>query len=87
MLDFLLPFVDVGFLVVQTAFAAVMVSTIKNQFEARASTVTLVTSLTFGLMASTVLVLIVVPTLYAILNDFGLTTLARDERVELAAAD
>jgi multidrug efflux pump subunit AcrB len=49
--------------------------------------VPLVTSLAFGLMASTVLVLIVVPTLYAILNDFGLTTLARDERVELAAAD
>jgi len=41
--------------------------------------VPLVTSLAFGLMASTVLVLIVVPTLYAVLNDFGLTTLARDE--------
>jgi HAE1 family hydrophobic/amphiphilic exporter-1 len=42
--------------------------------------VPLVTSLAFGLMASTVLVLIVVPTLYAILNDLGLTTLAREER-------
>jgi HAE1 family hydrophobic/amphiphilic exporter-1 len=42
--------------------------------------VPLVTSLAFGLMASTALVLIVVPTLYAILNDLGLTTLAREER-------
>jgi multidrug efflux pump subunit AcrB len=42
--------------------------------------VPLITSLAFGLMASTVLVLIVVPTLYAILNDLGLTTLAREER-------
>jgi multidrug efflux pump subunit AcrB len=41
--------------------------------------VPLVTSLAFGLMASTVLVLIVVPALYAILNDLGLTTLARED--------
>jgi multidrug efflux pump subunit AcrB len=47
--------------------------------------VPLVTSLAFGLMASTVLVLIVVPTCYAILNDLGLTTLARDRRAALAA--
>jgi multidrug efflux pump subunit AcrB len=39
----------------------------------------LVTSLTFGLFSATVLVLIVVPALYAILHDFGLTTLARDD--------
>ncbi|MEO1650054.1 MAG: efflux RND transporter permease subunit, partial [Pseudomonadota bacterium] len=38
----------------------------------------LVTSLAFGLMASTVLVLIVVPAFYAILDDFGLTTLAAE---------
>ena len=38
----------------------------------------LVTSLAFGLFAATVLVLIVVPALYAILHDFGLTTVARD---------
>ena len=43
----------------------------------------LVTSLAFGLMASTALVLMVVPTLYAILNDLGLTTLAREERAGL----
>jgi multidrug efflux pump subunit AcrB len=34
----------------------------------------LVTSLVFGLLASTLLVLLVVPALYAILEDFGLTT-------------
>jgi multidrug efflux pump subunit AcrB len=48
--------------------------------------VPLVTSLAFGLMASTVLVLVVVPTLYAILHDFGLTTVARDERAGSAVA-
>jgi multidrug efflux pump subunit AcrB len=40
--------------------------------------VPLVTSLAFGLMASTVLVLIVVPALYAILHDFGLSILSRE---------
>ena len=40
--------------------------------------VPLVTSLAFGLFAATVLVLIVVPALYAILHDFGLTTVARN---------
>jgi multidrug efflux pump subunit AcrB len=39
--------------------------------------VPLVTSLAFGLLASTVLVLIVVPVCYAILHDLGLTTVAR----------
>jgi len=38
----------------------------------------LVTSLAFGLLASTVLVLFVVPAIYAILDDFGLSTLARE---------
>ena len=38
----------------------------------------LVTSLAFGLLASTCLVLFVVPALYAALDDLGLTTLARD---------
>jgi hydrophobic/amphiphilic exporter-1 (mainly G- bacteria), HAE1 family len=47
--------------------------------------VPLVTSLAFGLMASTVLVLIVVPALYATLNDLGLTTLARED-AEIAPA-
>ncbi|MEE8544502.1 MAG: efflux RND transporter permease subunit [Alphaproteobacteria bacterium] len=36
----------------------------------------LVTSLVFGLLASTVLVLLVVPALYTILEDFGLTALS-----------
>ena len=40
--------------------------------------VPLVTSMAFGLMASTLLVLFVIPTLYAILHDFGLTSLARE---------
>ncbi len=38
--------------------------------------VPLVTSLAFGLMASTLLVLFVVPAIYAILDDFGLSTLS-----------
>ena len=37
----------------------------------------LVTSLAFGLMASTLLVLIVVPSLYTILDDFGFSTVSR----------
>ena len=37
----------------------------------------LVTALGFGLLASTVLVLLVVPACYAILHDFGLTAVAR----------
>ena len=41
--------------------------------------VPLVTSIAFGLMASTVLILIVVPSAYAVLHDFGLSTVARDE--------
>jgi hydrophobic/amphiphilic exporter-1 (mainly G- bacteria), HAE1 family len=46
--------------------------------------VPLVASLAFGLMAATVLVLILMPALYAILHDFGLTTLAREEREAVA---
>jgi multidrug efflux pump subunit AcrB len=51
--------------------------------------VPLVTSLAFGLMASTILVLLLVPSCYAILHDFGLTTVARDERraASIAGAD
>ncbi|MEO1469794.1 MAG: efflux RND transporter permease subunit, partial [Pseudomonadota bacterium] len=45
----------------------------------------LVTSLAFGLMATTLLVLFVVPAFYAILDDLGLTTLAA-EREALASA-
>ncbi len=40
----------------------------------------LVTSLAFGLAASTVLVLVVIPAAYAVLHDLGVTTVARDER-------
>ncbi len=46
--------------------------------------VPLVTSLAFGLLASTLLVLFVVPSLYAILDDFGLSTLARERRAKAA---
>lgn len=38
----------------------------------------LVNSLAFGMLSATLLILIVVPALYAILHDFGLTTVARD---------
>jgi multidrug efflux pump subunit AcrB len=48
--------------------------------------VPLVTSLAFGLLASTVLVLVVVPSLYLILDDLGLTTVARDQKREGQAA-
>lgn len=41
--------------------------------------VPLVTSLAFGLFAATMLVLIAVPALYAILHDFGVTTVARGD--------
>ena len=40
----------------------------------------LVTSLAFGLLSSTVLVLGVIPALYTILDDLGLSTLARERR-------
>lgn len=46
----------------------------------------LVTSIAFGLMTTTVLVLLVVPAFYAILDDFGLTSLARDRRLAAAGA-
>jgi hydrophobic/amphiphilic exporter-1 (mainly G- bacteria), HAE1 family len=39
----------------------------------------LVTSLAFGLMSSTLLVLVVVPAFYMVLDDFGLTTLEKPE--------
>ena len=42
----------------------------------------LVVSLAFGLMVSTLLVLLVLPSLYAILHDFGLTTVARERKAE-----
>ena len=45
----------------------------------------LVTSLAFGLIASTMLVLFVVPAIYAILDDFGLSTLAKERRAAAAA--
>ncbi len=45
----------------------------------------LVTSLAFGLVASTVLVLVMLPCLYAILHDLGLSTTAREEREEATA--
>jgi multidrug efflux pump subunit AcrB len=39
----------------------------------------LVTSIVFGLLVTTLLVLLVVPALYCILDDFGLTTTAKAE--------
>ncbi len=47
----------------------------------------LVASLTFGLLASAVIVLFVLPGIYAILDDFGLSTLARERRQALKAAE
>jgi hydrophobic/amphiphilic exporter-1 (mainly G- bacteria), HAE1 family len=47
----------------------------------------LVVSLVFGLLASTVLVLVVIPALYATLHDFGLTALAQEDREAAAMAN
>jgi len=47
----------------------------------------LVTSLVFGLLASTVLVLGVVPALYVILDDLGLSTLARQRKADSINAE
>ncbi len=44
----------------------------------------LVTSVTFGLLASTLVVLFVLPGFYAILDDLGLSTLARERREKSA---
>ena len=49
--------------------------------------VPLVTSLSFGLLSSTILVLFVVPSLYLIFDDMGLTTVARDRRADNAEAE
>ena len=46
----------------------------------------LVTSIAFGLLATTLLIILVVPAFYAILDDFGMTSLAAERR-RLAAAD
>ncbi|MDP7097421.1 MAG: hypothetical protein QF511_02690, partial [Rhodospirillales bacterium] len=46
----------------------------------------LVTSLAFGLVASTLLVLFVVPVIYAILDDFGLIGKVENESPAGAAA-
>ena len=45
----------------------------------------LVASLTFGLLAASLIVLFVLPAIYAILDDLGLSTLARERRAAVAA--
>ncbi len=47
----------------------------------------IVTSLAFGLVSATFLVLFFVPALYAIFDDVGFTTLARDRKEKLAEAN
>ena len=42
--------------------------------------VPLVTSITFGLIATTVMIVFVVPAFYTILDDLGLTSLAAERR-------
>ncbi|MGI9498838.1 MAG: efflux RND transporter permease subunit, partial [Geminicoccaceae bacterium] len=44
----------------------------------------LVTSIAFGLMATTLLMILVVPSFYAILDDFGLTSLAAERKQRTA---
>ncbi|MGI9420761.1 MAG: efflux RND transporter permease subunit, partial [Geminicoccaceae bacterium] len=45
----------------------------------------LVTSIAFGLMATTLLMILIVPAFYAILDDFGMTSLAAERRRQEAA--
>ncbi|HHB81773.1 MAG TPA: efflux RND transporter permease subunit, partial [Aliiroseovarius sp.] len=47
----------------------------------------LVTSLAFGLSASSLVVLFILPAIYAILDDFGLSTLARERRAMTRTSD
>ena len=61
-----------------TTIAGLMPLLFETSFQAQIL-VPLVTSLAFGLMTSTLLVLIVIPCLYAILHDLGLSTLARGD--------
>ena len=44
----------------------------------------LVTSLVFGLIASTILVILVIPALYTVLDDFGFSTLVKRDAVDPA---
>jgi len=46
----------------------------------------LVTSITFGLIGTTLMIVFVVPAFYTILDDFGLTSLARERRAHREAA-
>ncbi|RED53679.1 efflux RND transporter permease subunit [Aestuariispira insulae] len=61
-----------------TTIAGMLPLLFETSFQAQVL-VPLVTSLSFGLMASTLLVLLIVPVLYTILADFGLTNHAMDE--------
>jgi len=49
--------------------------------------VPLVASLTFGLLAATLIVLFVLPAIYAILDDLGLGTLAATRKLEARAGE
>jgi len=65
------------FLTTTTTVAGLFPILIETSLQAQVL-VPLVTSLAFGLLASTILVLFVVPSLYMAFDDMGLTTLARD---------
>lgn len=70
------------FLTSLTTVAGLMPLLLETSLQAQVL-VPLVTSLAFGLLASTVLVLFVVPAFYAILDDFGVSTLARERRANM----
>ncbi len=74
------------FLTTTTTVAGLFPILIETSLQAQVL-VPLVTSLSFGLLSSTFLVLFVVPSLYLIFDDMGLTTVARDKRAEEAAAE
>ncbi|MEO0999018.1 MAG: efflux RND transporter permease subunit, partial [Pseudomonadota bacterium] len=68
-----------------TTIAGVLPLLLETSLQAQVL-IPLVTSIAFGLAATTLLILLVVPAFYAILDDFGLTALAAERRRAAAAA-
>jgi multidrug efflux pump subunit AcrB len=69
------------FLTSLTTIAGLLPILIETSLQAQIL-IPLVASLTFGLLASALIVLFVLPAIYAILDDFGLSTLARDRKAQ-----
>lgn len=72
------------FLTSLTTVAGLMPILLETSLQAQIL-IPLVASLVFGLVAAGLIVLFVLPAIYAILDDMGLSTLARERRLALAA--